>query len=388
MITPDPTMNKKKKTKTEPAKSYSHDIILGLPNYILVDIFSKIPTRKLLQFKTVSKSWLSLLSDPQFTKDLFAQTPSCFMMYSQCQLIPNGTFIVDPEKASSPDGVSLRVPNSANDDPYWMRHMVGSCNGILCIRYIGVENKKRSNFNNFYLLHPITGETVVLPRLKNAGNPHWCHRYCVYGFGFSPITHKYKLLVIIHPAPSSCEWKAMVLTVGSKSWRSIGSYKNPGSLKQEMVYLNGFLHCFDRNRYSIHAFDIESERFQEFQVPRHRPFDSHGLGVLGGCLSLAEFTWKDPDVSCVWVMKDYGIEESWTKEWFEMSRCGLRPLKFTEGKLFVAGFDPACGSSLMAHTPGTRSLQKIEVVGMPPRSCVYRLFVPNLVPLKDISSGA
>ncbi|KAL6127440.1 hypothetical protein ACLB2K_070805 [Fragaria x ananassa] len=173
----------------------------------------------------------------------------------------------------------------------------------------------------------------------------------------------------------------MVLTVGSKSWRSIGSYKNPGSLKQEMVYLNGFLHCFDRNRYSIHAFDIESERFQEFQVPRHRPFDSHGLGVLGGCLSLAEFTWKDPDVSCVWVMKDYGIEESWTKEWFEMSRCGLRPLKFTEGKLFVAGFDPACGSSLMAHTPGTRSLQNIEVVGMPRRSCVYRLFVPNLVPL-------
>ncbi|KAL6127439.1 hypothetical protein ACLB2K_070804 [Fragaria x ananassa] len=77
-------------------------------------------------------------------------------MYSQCQLIPNGTFIVDPEKASSPDGVSLRVPNSANDDPYWMRHMVGSCNGILFIRYNGVENKKRSNLNTFYLLHSKT----------------------------------------------------------------------------------------------------------------------------------------------------------------------------------------------------------------------------------------
>ena len=85
--------------------------------------------------------------------------------------------------------------------------------------------------------------------------------------------------------------------------------KNPGSLKEEMV------HCFDRNSCSIHAFDIDSERFNEFRVSSlrgdsHRHFDQMGLRVLGGCLSLTESRKIDRDVTGIWVMKDYGNKES------------------------------------------------------------------------------
>ncbi|PRQ40665.1 putative F-box associated interaction domain-containing protein [Rosa chinensis] len=141
-------------------------------------------------------------------------------------------------------------------------------------------------------------------------------------------------------APQSDEWKAMVLTVGSKSWRSIGSCKRPGSLREEMIYLNGFLHCFDHQSYSIHAFNIESERFQEFQVSALRESSSHcfdrlGLGVLEGCLSLTDFKKNDRDVEGVWVMKDYGVKESWTKEFEIRESCEQqRTLEILSGFLF------------------------------------------------------
>ncbi|XP_061993251.1 uncharacterized protein LOC133711099 [Rosa rugosa] len=239
---------KKKKTKTEPAKIDSEDVLLRLPYYIILDIFCKIPTKKLLQFKTVCKSCHSFLSDPQFAKDLSSQTPPCFMM---SRSPPNGLFIVDPEKASCPDGLLLRVPKPANDDPYWIRDILFR------------------DSRTFKRVEPL----------------------CAYGFG--PITHEYKLLVIMPSAPQSDEWKAMVLTVGSKSWRSIGSCNRPGSLREEMIYLNGFIHCFDHKSYSIHAFDIESERFQEFQVSALRESSSHcfdrlGLGVSPDAVGLSD----------------------------------------------------------------------------------------------------
>ncbi|KAL6176579.1 hypothetical protein ACLB2K_053212 [Fragaria x ananassa] len=197
-----------------------------------MEIFCKFPTKKLLQFKSVCKSWLSLFSDCEFTQDLFSQTPPCFMMHSNT---PSGMFIVDHEKAFTLDGVSLRVPHPANADPSWMRDIIGSCNGLLCIRHTLYKRTTTPNFYAFYLLQPITGETLALPRLKNVRK---CEVLRACGFGFSPMTCVYKLLVILHLESDESN-KLMVLTVGSKSWRSIGSCKDPGWRPQEMVLFIG-----------------------------------------------------------------------------------------------------------------------------------------------------
>lgn len=59
------------------------------------------------------------------------------------------------------------------------------------------------------------------------------------------------------------------------------------------------------------------------------------LVVLGGCLSLTDFKEDDRAVCGVWVMKDYGVKESWTKEFEVRQSSELQPLKFTQGKLFM-----------------------------------------------------
>ncbi|CAL8083411.1 unnamed protein product [Prunus armeniaca] len=69
--------------------------------------------------------------------------------------------------------------------------------------------------------------------------------------------------------------------------------------------------CGD-NSVLICAFDLESERFQELLLP---PCSWEklliSLGVLKGWLSI--FVPSKGNIN-VWVMKDYGVKESWTKE--------------------------------------------------------------------------
>nr|XP_004309925.2 PREDICTED: F-box protein At3g07870-like [Fragaria vesca subsp. vesca] len=258
---------------------------------------------------------------------------------------PSGMFIVDHEKASTPDGVSLRVPHPANADPSWMRDIVGSCNGLLCIRHTLYKRTTTRNFYAFYLLQPIT--------------------------------------------ESDESNKLMVLTVGSKSWRSIGSCKDPGWRPQEMVYLNGSLHWHLHPCCLIGAFNIESEQVQEFQLDSALR-EYIWLGVLGGCLSLTDYDnggaltdYNNGGDVIVWLMKEYGVAKSWTKAFDIQNSFGL-PLKFTKaGELIMTSY--ARGNfALMTFTPGTSTLEKIEEVGMPRDNVSISLFVPNLVSLKDI----
>ncbi|KAJ0595206.1 putative F-box domain-containing protein [Helianthus annuus] len=40
---------------------------MSLPSEIIEDIFSRLPVKSILRFRTLSKSWLSRISDPSFT---------------------------------------------------------------------------------------------------------------------------------------------------------------------------------------------------------------------------------------------------------------------------------------------------------------------------------
>ncbi|PRQ52363.1 putative F-box associated domain, type 1 [Rosa chinensis] len=71
---------------------------------------------------------------------------------------------------------------------------------------------------------------------------------------------------------------------------------------------------------SIVSFDLAEEKFHEILFPYPpNPVDSHelfaGVGILNNCLTLA-FQTMCGRLGCnfkMWVMKDYGVKESWSE---------------------------------------------------------------------------
>lgn len=124
---------------------------------------------------------------------------------------------------------------------------------------------------------------------------------------------------------NSANSEAEIYTIGTGVWRSIGNAY--GGLDCQLpfnAYLRGALHWVSHGSESsdvselINSFDFEREQFRpllppSYFGPREKQFsDCLKLGVLEGCLLLCVFG-DDSSKFDMWVMKNYGVQESWTK---------------------------------------------------------------------------
>ncbi|BBG93570.1 AMP-dependent synthetase and ligase family protein, partial [Prunus dulcis] len=107
------------------------------------------------------------------------------------------------------------------------------------------------------------------------------------------------------------------------------------------------------------------------------------LGVLKGWLSVISLS----DVISVWVMKDYGVKESWSKEHEFKDPVGyfvtfmLKAIT-EEGQILGIHRD-----RLQAYTTTTTGLVTVEVDGLPSWISEAWDLVPSFVSLKDIARG-
>ncbi|PWA46029.1 F-box associated domain, type 1 [Artemisia annua] len=108
-----------------------------------------------------------------------------------------------------------------------------------------------------------------------------------------------------------------VYTLGTDHWRPLGpvpySYERLCPLlNRSSIFFHGRVHWifFDGG---IYGFDFDDETFQYlFQSPPSRDEYYKILGVLKG--RLCQFTWSSCGEYTLWVMKEYGINDSWYKE--------------------------------------------------------------------------
>ncbi|XWS23579.1 hypothetical protein CRYUN_Cryun28dG0027100 [Craigia yunnanensis] len=286
-----------------------------IPLDIVYGILSQLPVKALLRFKSVSKEWFCLINDPYFIKLHLRQSMKTYR---------NNLNIILKENASGKlfsadfDYVNL-------DNPRELNHPIKRRPGEeLDDDYDNTEVDTRvvEYIDGDYKVLP--DQPVELPQLQ---------QLTFYGFGYDSINDDYKLVRIVQKIdvsrslPLISEVKAYCLK--TNTWRKgevIPNYYFHKSWRTSGWFLCGALHwlgvkerveerkseCSECLNSSVIAFDVETEKYHIIELLDNMKRETYNmaLGALGGCLCMITIS-LDSEV-IVWMMKDYGVKESWT----------------------------------------------------------------------------
>lgn len=290
----------------------------NLSEEIIIEILSRLPITTLCRFRSVSKPWFSLISNPHFIKTHLNRNT---IEHDRLILLSNSLdFYSVPLKSSQFNHDSLAAlhlkfpPNQYPNHGRWS--LRGSCNGLLLMLH---------NDRSCFLVNPSTRQSRKTPNSPFSKKSTFCYKfYCdSYGLGYDSSNNDYKVVRISHYFCISDCTESNIVSVYAKStnsWRRIEDYSYPGNpfifKCPSGIFVSGSLHWLTKdsnNSDVIATFHLADENFQIMPLPTLQYPHRHKfrLGALGGCLCV--FVPLSNGCQDVWVMKEYGVRDSWTK---------------------------------------------------------------------------
>ncbi|XP_057509418.1 F-box protein At3g07870-like isoform X2 [Actinidia eriantha] len=372
-----------------------------IPIHIVLEIFLRLPMKTLLNCRLVCKEWLSLISDPQFANLHLSRSQVISLLLKPISHDPNpGTLFLVDLSAGTKLVPKFKLPITGFDDSLIT---LNSCNGFLCLCECTTKNP-------IYICNPILGEYITLPECDS--DTICSFRSCT--FGFNPITNEYKVVRSFRRVFKNRETgkrvfgdtvEAEICTLGEGLWRQIE--RVPTSIKNLSfnAFLNGSIHWLSfgngRPEYGspfrdfIYCFDFGTERFQT--VPGPSEFSSvqkilsnrMHVGVLRGCLSICD--QFEGDHAAIWVMKDYGVKESWSRDFVILKRTVTseplidyyEPIRILgNGKILIL----LNGEELLLYDPEMECYDDVRFCGITSKFHGIS-YVPSLVSLEDVATG-
>ncbi|XP_057506612.1 F-box protein At3g07870-like [Actinidia eriantha] len=296
-----------------------------VPEDVLVDVLARLPIEIIVRCTLVCKSWFSLITSPNF------------ISHHLNRIISNNKgHLLIRYRTDKPrqEYCSLRFDDNNTFDeyksfdfPFTRLHsyfdIVGSCNGLICLS----DDQFRYNVR-MYLWNPCIRKVLAIPRPNVTFCSHGSFDHAL-GFGFDSVSNDFKVVRIVHLASVMVPSEVEVYTLKSGCWKSISDEALPYivDMRSRQAYVDGAAHWLaytptgeDDFRNLIVLFDMSSEVFREMPVPKsvHRFDDWMGntsLVAFRESISLIELWVCGYDPYCtVWVMKDYGVAESWSKQ--------------------------------------------------------------------------
>jgi F-box interacting protein len=142
-----------------------------------------------------------------------------------------------------------------------------------------------------------------------------------YGFGYDQVNDKYKVLVVVenkseNKSDSRRERLTKIYTFGGEedSWKTIQKFPCTSTVPLG-EFVSGTLNWMVDNgdQTVILSFNLEKETYREVLLPQNDAdnVNMHRLYVLNDCLCVFSETNKTHWVA--WLMKEYGVVNSWTK---------------------------------------------------------------------------
>ncbi|CAA0842507.1 F-box/kelch-repeat protein [Striga hermonthica] len=308
-------------------------ISANLPEELIREILLRLPARSLLRFRCVSKSWLSLISNYNFVKahtqfSTESSTKSGEQLIFGSKGLPPVLYSCSIHSIieGSSDFVGQIYPAAQGNlpfervelnFPFTERHdvlqLVGSCNGLVCVRF---------SPNTTILWNPTTRKFKKLPE-PGICQLHWGYEYysTALAFGYDELHDDYKVVEFLGNLDcdelDDCENRVMVYSLRANSWKLLSNWPGGGDVFGGLgQFLNGAIHwsVVDPNRpdvWVIVSHDLATDTVVEFPSPI---LDSNNVKVrvkiLNGFLALH---CEHKFCVDIWVMREYGVRESWTK---------------------------------------------------------------------------
>lgn len=313
--------------------SVSMPIPSDFPEDCLHEVLSRLPPHSLMRFRSVSKSWCALIDSPEFirlhlnrsTIDSIKSPQFVFLAYPFLRNVQYNMQIRTQIWGMRTDenlDVYLRelAPPVLNSPAY----VVGCCNGLICMRSRGTTEMA--------LWNPWIRKSFVLPEITypNCQEGRRIPSYC--GFGYNDLSDEYKVVkFVLREVEPNRRLCIEVYVYGTKYnyWRELPNFPYaplelfiPGT--GSGVLANWALHwrVLIGDDIFIAAIDLRTEEYRFMPIPealqsKLLAWPNTFFGVVGGCLCIIPplSHMKIPS-SCeisVWLMRDYGVNDSWTK---------------------------------------------------------------------------
>ncbi|XP_074326666.1 F-box/kelch-repeat protein At3g06240-like [Apium graveolens] len=209
---------------------------------LLTEILIKLPVESLLRCKSVSKPWLSLISNPNFVKSHInrtAGTDKTLLVHESESASTISLVNIDSRELPVP----LRFPFSTGDIILETTFdIIGSYNGVVCVsvnyrpdhRYSFVNNK-----TSVYLWNPATKHSELVRE---------CYLGLVIepradlGFGFDPLCNDYKVVWAERdPYEIKGGFSVLVYSLNRNAWRRVDPCPTGYFYGYSEICVNGLL---------------------------------------------------------------------------------------------------------------------------------------------------
>ncbi|XP_075645691.1 F-box/kelch-repeat protein At3g06240-like [Castanea sativa] len=237
--------------------------------------------------------------------------------------------------------------------------IVGYVNGLFCYKQ-----------RRYIVWNPCIRKFIALPTPSVRAS-----FACYLAFGFDSRTNDYKLVRIVFPSKNISAKKPLVevYSVNEGSWRTTsggdsyppGVYTSDWSLSKA-VSLNGAIYfaaeqCDARGSIVL-SFDLADEVFRVISLPEGNfRFESDiDILVFKGLLSLTCYEYMGVKCCSVFVMKEYGIVDSWTKLFtIDLNRQLCRVLGFRKNGHLLVQKKEFLGWELCSYDPESQQVKTL-----------------------------
>ncbi|KAI3725463.1 hypothetical protein L1987_65251 [Smallanthus sonchifolius] len=280
----------------------------NIPFKIQVEIIKRLPLKSLIQFRSVSKTWKSLIDGSDFVAHYSGQQQHLLVRYEDPDDSRHKYVCIADDDSFPQHKVSPTIPVFVNMLKTW--RIIGSSHGLVCL----YDRKGMAAVWNPSIRKAVA---VVVPDVTD-------RLYAtVLGFGVCREASVPKIVKIRHMENTSCQVEVFTLT--TEAWRTPHGNLPPKSIRfgYYKLVINGFLYWLATHRddgfdhYSlIISFDMTCEEFRQVNLPdslAHRSHVDLSLSMLRESLVVLECDLiADNLVFHVWMMED-GVPVSFTK---------------------------------------------------------------------------
>ena len=292
-----------------------------LPEEVVLEILYRLPVKSLIRFRCVSKSWNSLFTSSAFINSHLTRSLSLpsnsnklIVRHYLAHSIVNYFKLIDDNNDSFDQIQNIELPRRVQ-----AYMLIGSVNGLFSL-----YDQER-----YILWNPSIRKFITLPK------PCSFIGLRRHAFGFDPRTNDYKVVRIAFPYQRNMSEEAKpplieVYSLNEGCWRITGASFPPGikvsNWSCPAAFLNGAVHFAAEYEYKpggpcgplVLSFNLLDEVFHVISLPNvtfERTNNVH-TSVIGGSLSLLFYYDRHADNKCcaIWVMKEYGVVDSWTKQ--------------------------------------------------------------------------